>query len=68
MIIKDSLPFSVVEDEGFRAFVKKLDPAYVLPTRHGLEIMVAARYRRTKKLTGPKETKAVLLSSLNKNS
>ncbi|XP_055065986.2 uncharacterized protein [Misgurnus anguillicaudatus] len=45
MIIKDSQPFSVVEDEGFRAFVKKLDPAYVLPTRHGLKTMVAASDR-----------------------
>nr|XP_055065987.1 fibrous sheath CABYR-binding protein-like isoform X2 [Misgurnus anguillicaudatus]XP_055065988.1 fibrous sheath CABYR-binding protein-like isoform X2 [Misgurnus anguillicaudatus]XP_055065989.1 fibrous sheath CABYR-binding protein-like isoform X2 [Misgurnus anguillicaudatus] len=68
MIIKDSQPFSVVEDEGFRAFVKKLDPAYVLPTRHGLKTMVAARYRRTENLTGSKEIKPVLLKSLNKNS
>ncbi|XP_065102179.2 uncharacterized protein [Paramisgurnus dabryanus] len=68
MIIKDSQPFSVVEDEGFRALVKKLDPAYVLPTRDGLKIMVAARYRRTKNLTGSKEIKPVLLKSLNKNS
>lgn len=31
----------MVEDDGFRAFVKKLDPAYVLPTRLGLKDMVA---------------------------
>lgn len=30
MIVKDTQPFSVVEDVGFR---DKLDPTYVLPTR-----------------------------------
>lgn len=48
MIIKYSQPFLVVEDEGFRAFVKKLDPTYVLPTRHALKDMVTARYEVTK--------------------
>lgn len=33
MSLKDTQPFSVVEDVGFRDFVHKLDPTYVLPTR-----------------------------------
>ena len=33
LIVKDSQPFTLVEDEGFRGFVNKLDPTYVLPTR-----------------------------------
>lgn len=33
MIVKDTQPFSIVEDAGFREFVAKLDPTYVLPTR-----------------------------------
>lgn len=33
MIVKDTQPFSIVEDVGFRDFVQKLDPSYVLPTR-----------------------------------
>ena len=33
MIVKDSQPFTLVEDEWFRGFVNKLDPTYVLPTR-----------------------------------
>jgi hypothetical protein len=33
MVIKDSQPFSVVDDVGFRELVHVLDPSYVLPTR-----------------------------------
>lgn len=33
MIVKDSRPFAVVEDEGFRKLVHVLDPTYILPTR-----------------------------------
>lgn len=33
MVAKDSQPFTVVEDEGFRGFVQKLDPTYILPSR-----------------------------------
>lgn len=33
MIVKDTQPFTVVEDIGFREFVAKLDPTYILPTR-----------------------------------
>ena len=33
MIVDDLLPISIVERDGFREFVKELDPAYVPPTR-----------------------------------
>lgn len=33
MIIKDSQPFSIVEDVGFKELIHALDPSYVLPTR-----------------------------------
>uniref|UniRef100_A0A3B5QTD9 HAT C-terminal dimerisation domain-containing protein n=1 Tax=Xiphophorus maculatus TaxID=8083 RepID=A0A3B5QTD9_XIPMA len=33
MIVKDIQPFTIVDDVGFRTFVSKLDPKYVLPTR-----------------------------------
>ncbi|KAM8908415.1 uncharacterized protein AB9W97_005789 isoform 1-T1 [Spinachia spinachia] len=31
--LKDTQPCSIVDDAGFRAFVSKLDPNYVPPTR-----------------------------------
>ncbi|KAK1888975.1 Zinc finger BED domain containing protein 4 [Dissostichus eleginoides] len=36
LIVKDTQPFSVVEDVGFRAFVALLDPNYVIPTRQAM--------------------------------
>ncbi|KAI2665831.1 E3 SUMO-protein ligase ZBED1 [Labeo rohita] len=39
MIVKDLQPFSIMEDEGFKAFVNKLDPTYVLPTRKTVKTM-----------------------------
>ncbi|XP_076747072.1 uncharacterized protein LOC111500676 isoform X3 [Maylandia zebra] len=33
MVIEDSQPFSIVEDKGFKRFVKSLNPSYVLPTK-----------------------------------
>lgn len=33
MIVKDTQPFSIVEDIGFRTFVSELDPSYIIPTR-----------------------------------
>lgn len=32
IIVKDTKPFSVVEDVGLRGFFHNLDSAYVLPT------------------------------------
>ncbi|KAI4809286.1 hypothetical protein KUCAC02_018186, partial [Chaenocephalus aceratus] len=43
LIVKDTQPFSVVEDVGFRAFVALLDPNYVTPTRQAVEAMVDAK-------------------------
>ncbi len=40
MIVKDLHAFSIVEDEGFKEFVKKLDPTYVLTTRKTVKSMV----------------------------
>ncbi|KAL0161617.1 hypothetical protein M9458_045342, partial [Cirrhinus mrigala] len=48
MIVKDLQPFSIVEDEGFKAFVNKLDPTYVLPTRKTVKTMVRHKYREEK--------------------
>ncbi|XP_059196354.1 zinc finger BED domain-containing protein 4-like [Centropristis striata] len=45
MIVKDTQPFSIVEDTGFREFVAKLDPTYILPTR---KAMVEERYQHEK--------------------
>ncbi|KAF7652545.1 hypothetical protein LDENG_00095060 [Lucifuga dentata] len=47
MVVMDSQPFSVVEDKGFRAFVQKLDPSYVLPTRQTLKTMVEKKIQRS---------------------
>ena len=34
MVIKDSQPFTVVEDEGFKGFlIHALDPSYIIPIR-----------------------------------
>lgn len=33
MVIKDSQPFSIVDDDGFRELLHVLDPTYVIPTR-----------------------------------
>ncbi|XP_016103368.1 zinc finger BED domain-containing protein 4-like isoform X2 [Sinocyclocheilus grahami] len=48
MIVKDTQPFSIVEDVGFRDFVQKLDPSYVLPTRQAVKAMVEAKYAESK--------------------
>ncbi len=49
MVIKDSQPFTLVEDEGFRGFVNKLDPTCVLPTRQVFSMSLLITY--TKYLT-----------------
>lgn len=36
MIIKDFQPFKIVEDEGFKSFVRELNPSYQIPNRHTL--------------------------------
>lgn len=34
MIILDYQPFSIIEDKGFKQFVKALNPSCDLPSRH----------------------------------
>ncbi|KAK0139038.1 Zinc finger BED domain-containing protein 1 [Merluccius polli] len=58
MIVKDTQPFSIVEDVGFRAFVSKLDPNYVIPTRQALKAMVEAKCESAKEKAKAKVEKA----------
>ncbi|XP_048834514.1 zinc finger BED domain-containing protein 4-like isoform X2 [Brienomyrus brachyistius] len=51
MIIKDLQPFSIVEDEGFRAFVESLDPSCIIPTSKALKNMVHEKYQEAKRKT-----------------
>ena len=48
MVVFATQPLKVVEDKGFRAFVQKLDPTYILPTRQALQGMVEKRYQEAK--------------------
>ncbi|XP_036066356.1 zinc finger BED domain-containing protein 1-like [Oryzias melastigma] len=62
MIVKDTQPFTIVEDIGFRGFVSKLDPNYVLPTRQALKAMVEVKYEAEKEKTKAKIQKAAAVS------
>ena len=49
LVCKEALPFSLVESESFKAFVKELDPRYVLPSWHALSArMVPEKYDQVK--------------------
>ncbi|KAM9307434.1 E3 SUMO-protein ligase ZBED1-like [Pholidichthys leucotaenia] len=48
MLVKDVQPFSIVDDQGFRAFVRKLDHIYTLPSKQALKKMVDDRYEEEK--------------------
>ncbi|XP_058983790.1 E3 SUMO-protein ligase ZBED1-like [Musca domestica] len=49
LIATDVQPFSVVEDTGFRDFVRCLDPRYVLPSRNTLKnVLMVNMYNETK--------------------
>ncbi|XP_015429327.1 PREDICTED: zinc finger BED domain-containing protein 4 [Dufourea novaeangliae] len=48
VVVKDLQPFSIVEDEGFRAYTKNLDPEYNLPNRKLLKKMVENAYEKKK--------------------
>ncbi|XP_048010537.1 zinc finger BED domain-containing protein 4-like [Megalobrama amblycephala] len=48
MVVKDSQPFSIVEDAGFRELLHVLDPTYVIPTRKALKVMVENKYKEAK--------------------
>ncbi|XP_027877762.1 zinc finger BED domain-containing protein 1-like [Xiphophorus couchianus] len=62
MIVKDTQPFTIVDDVGFRTFVSKLDPNYVLPTRQALKAMVEAKYESAKEHTKAKVEKVAAVS------
>ncbi|XP_076137405.1 E3 SUMO-protein ligase ZBED1-like [Alosa pseudoharengus] len=62
MVIKDSQPFSVVDDVGFRELVHVLDPSYVLPTRKALKSMVDTRYEEAKEKAKEKLDNVVAVS------
>nr|XP_055071743.1 E3 SUMO-protein ligase ZBED1-like [Misgurnus anguillicaudatus] len=62
MVIKDSQPFSVVDDVGFRELVHVLDPSYVLPTRKALKSMVDSRYEEAKEKAKEKLDNVVAVS------
>ncbi len=65
MIVKDGQPFSIVEDEEFRNFIKILDPSYSIPSRKTVKAMVEARYTVTKEkaMAEIKQTSAVSLTT-----
>lgn len=48
MVVKDSQPFSIVDDTSFKEFVALLDPTYTVPSRKTLKIMVNRRYEQEK--------------------
>ena len=50
MIVKDAQPFTVVEDDGIKAFFHHLDPTYNIPGRKALKRMVEAKYKATKEV------------------
>ncbi|XP_044140147.1 E3 SUMO-protein ligase ZBED1-like isoform X1 [Bufo gargarizans] len=47
MIALDFQPFSIVEDKGFKSFVKALDPSYNLPNRKTLSATVLPQLYNT---------------------
>ncbi|KAG7526985.1 zinc finger BED domain-containing protein 4-like [Solea senegalensis] len=59
MIIKDSQPFSVVEDVGFRELMHLMDPNYILPSRKALKAMVDIKYQEAKEKAREQVQKAV---------
>ncbi len=65
MIVKDGQPVSLVKDEGFRNFVKILDPSYTIPSRKSVKAMVEARYDiiREKAMAEVKQASAVSLTA-----
>jgi len=45
MLSKDFQPFSIVEDVGFKNFIKLLDPRYDLPSRRTLtDVLLNRQY------------------------
>ncbi|XP_015437849.1 PREDICTED: zinc finger BED domain-containing protein 4-like [Dufourea novaeangliae] len=48
LVVKDLQPFSIVEDKGFQAYTRMLNPKYSLPTRKTLKRLVENMYEETK--------------------
>ena len=65
MVVKDSQPFSIVEDGGFKAFVALLDPTYTMPSRKAVKNMVFRKYEeeKTKAKAAMQKVQAVSLTS-----
>nr|XP_046250116.1 zinc finger BED domain-containing protein 4-like isoform X1 [Scatophagus argus] len=51
MIIKDCQPFTLVENEGFRALMQLVAPSYVLPSRKTVKDLVDQKYEEEKEKT-----------------
>ncbi|KAJ3581313.1 hypothetical protein NHX12_016785 [Muraenolepis orangiensis] len=49
MVVKDSQPFSIVDDCGFKEFVALLDPTFTLPSRRAQKNMVLQIYEEETK-------------------
>lgn len=47
MIATDFQPFSIVEDKGFKGFVKALNPMYTLPSRKTLSLTMIPKLYST---------------------
>ncbi|KAK0147477.1 Zinc finger BED domain-containing protein 1 [Merluccius polli] len=62
MVVKDSQPFSIVEDVGFKELIHALDPTYILPTRQTLKAMVGKRYEEAKEKAKEKLQQVVSVS------
>lgn len=62
MIVKDSQPFSIVDDAGFRQFVGVLDLTYTIPTRKALKEMVAEKFKEEKEKAKREVEKATAVS------
>jgi len=44
MIVKDNLPFCIVEKEGFQTFVNTLLPLYKIPSRKSITHLIEEKY------------------------
>ncbi len=62
LIIMDAQLLSVLENEGFRAFVHLLDPTYTIPGRKALKQMLDEKYKVTKDQAVTQVSKASTVS------
>lgn len=44
MIVKDDMPFSTVEKEGFRTFMRTVSPLYKIPCRTIVTTLIEEKY------------------------